>query len=245
MKFRTLLLLAPLSAALLSHTASAQDSPERRKRYFNSQGRPYHRGPVYLTAGGGVGLYRGDLTSSPANNFIGPAFSGGVLYLLRPHLVLGAEGSYFVLGAKDDAAERSYAFRGTNGSVVTFLRYELLRDESEFATPRSGATLVKPYVMIGGGILLYNPRAYVGTERPDDQTQFLGTERNDYSATGFVAPVGGGVVFRLTRKFNATVEGAYYLTTTDHLDDISQRGNPSRNDGYGLLQIKGEYSLGK
>lgn len=240
------LLLSSLAASVaFAHSAQAQDSPERRRRHYNSQARPYYRGPVRFTLGGGAALYNGDLAGSLGDNLPGPSVSLGILYLLRPRLVIGAEATYFQVGAKDQLAERGLAFRGRNTSGVTFLRFELLRDESQFASPRRPAALIKPYLKAGAGFLLYNPQSYLGTTRPDNRTPFLRPERNDYPALAVTAPVGFGIVFRLTPKLNATAEASYYFTSTDQLDDVSPasgRSSSKLNDGYGLAELKLEYA---
>ncbi|SHL39482.1 hypothetical protein [Hymenobacter psychrotolerans] len=240
------LLISTFAAGMvLAHAAAAQDGPERRKRHYSSQARAYYRGPVRFTAGGGVALYNGDLAGDLGNNLPGGSGSLGILYLLRPRLVIGGEATYFQIGAKDQLAERGLAFRGRNVSGVTFLRYELLRDESEFASPKRPAALIKPFVKAGAGFLLYNPKSYIGTLRPDDRTPFLSPERKDYPALAVTAPVGLGIVFRLTPKLNATAEAAYFFTTTDQLDDVSPvsgRSSSSLNDGYGLVELKLEYA---
>lgn len=243
--------MRPLLPALLLLTATtlqqatAQDGPERRRRHYDGNARPYYRGPVHLTLGAGAGFYSGDLTSGLGEQFVGPSLSAGVLYKVRPHWLVGGEASYIKLGAKDQLPERNLAFRGRNGAAVAFLRFEPLRDEGAYADPRRPAALVKPYLKAGAGFLIYSPKAYNGTMRPDDNTVFLGAERNDYPATALVAPVGAGVTLRLTSQLNASLEGTYSFTTTDQLDDISPasgRSTSSRNDGYGQLELKLEYA---
>lgn len=242
MNYRPALISAVLLALFSAQTATAQVAAERRKRYYNAQARPYYRGPVRFTLGGGVALYNGDLAENLANNFPGPSVSVGVLYLVRPRLVVGGEFSYFQIGAKDQAPERGLSFQGRNESLVGFFRYELLRDESEFAGSRRPAAFIKPYLKAGLGFLLYNPKAYVGNLRPTPSTEYLPPEVNDYPATALVAPVGLGLVFRISPKVNATAEAAYYFTSTDRLDDVSTRGNASLKDGYGLVELKLEYA---
>ncbi|WP_165699359.1 porin family protein [Hymenobacter jejuensis] len=228
---------------LVSYSASAQTSPERRKRYFSNSGRPYHRGPFRITLGGGVGLYNGDL-GGPSYSFPGPAVSLGGLYLIRPQLAVGGEFSYFKLGSKDKATERNLAFTSKNGSAVGFLRYELFRDEGEYASPRSPISLIKPYVTAGGGFIFYDPKSYIGPKRADANTNFRSPERNDYPATAWVVPVGFGIAFRVSPKINITPEATYYFTSTDFLDDVSSKteGYSKHKDGYGLLQVKLEYA---
>ncbi|UOQ53844.1 hypothetical protein [Hymenobacter cellulosivorans] len=241
MNIRLTFLGSLLLFSLYAHTAAAQ-SPERRRRHFTNSARPYHRGPVYLTLGGGAGFYNGDLAESFADNLPGPSGSVGVLYMVRPRVILGSELSVFKLGAKDQLPERGYAFRSTNGALTGFVRYELTRDESEFADSHGPPAMIKPYIKAGVGALLYTPEAYLGNARPVPSTNFLPTERNDYPATALIAPVGLGLTFRLMPQLNVSAEGSYYFTTTDHLDDISQRGNAARNDGFGLMELKLEYS---
>ncbi|TGE15275.1 hypothetical protein [Hymenobacter elongatus] len=241
MNFRLISLGSLLLLTLFAHAAQAQ-GPERRRRHFTNSARPYHRGPVSFTLGGGIAYYNGDLAESFADNLPGPSGSIGVLYMVRPRVILGTELSLFKLGAKDQLPERGLAFQGKNGALTGFVRYELIRDESEFADPRNSGSFITPYVKVGGGFMLYTPEAYLGTERPVGSTVFLPAERNDYPATALIAPVGLGLTFHLLPKLNATAEGSYYFTTTDHLDDISQRGNSNRNDGFGLLEVKLEYS---
>lgn len=239
------LLVTSLALGLgVAHTVAAQDGPERRRRYYSASARAYYRGPVRFTAGAGAGFYYGDLTGSFSDNFPGPSFSLGILYLVRPRVILGAEGSYFQLGAKDQLAApiRGLAFRSRNVSGTTFLRFELLKDESEFASPKGPGALINPYLKAGVGLLLFDPKTYYGTTRPVAATSFERPERNDYPAVTFTAPVGLGLTFRLTPKLSATAEAAYYFTTTDFLDDVSARGNAAQNDGYGLAELKLEYA---
>ncbi|WP_162910743.1 outer membrane beta-barrel protein [Hymenobacter oligotrophus] len=231
-----------LGAALLAPLAASAQAP---RRHFDAQGRAFFRGPLRLSAGGGIALYNGDLTASLGDNFIGPAGQLGLVYTWRPHWSVGGEATAFQIGARDQLPERNLAFRGRNLAVTAFVRYEPLRDPSWYAGTRNRFARVKPFLKAGVGYLLYNPKAYNGTERPANNTEFLPAERPDYTATAITVPVGGGLSFFLTRRFWLTAEGAYGLTTTDHLDDVSQRGNPDRNDGYGTVTFKLEYQLGE
>ncbi|UYZ62569.1 hypothetical protein [Hymenobacter weizhouensis] len=248
MTSRSFLLAFSVASLGLLQSAQAQgEGPERRRRHYNGQARPYYRGPVRFTLGGGVGLYSGDLTSGLTNQFPGASLSLGLLYRVRPHWQVGAEAAYFQIGAKDYlGAERgNQAFRGRNGAGVAFLRYEPLHDEGTFADPRRAAALIKPYLKVGAGFLLYSPKAYIGTTRPEQSTTFLPPERQDYPAVALVAPVGVGLTLRLSRKLNASLEGTYHFTTTDQLDDISPalgRSSSNLNDGYGLAELKLEYA---
>ena len=237
--------LFALISLLATGSGRAQQGPGQRRRLVDGQGRVYYRGPLRLTLGGGVALYSGDLTSGLADNFPGPSLSLGLLYGLRPHLLLGAEGSYFRMGARDQLRERGLAFEGTNGMGTVFVRYELLRDASRYAAGSQNGPppLVQPYLKAGLGLLLYDPKSYLGRARPTASTSYLAPERNDYPALAGVAPLAAGLSVQATEQLRLTLEGAYYLTTTDHLDDVSTRGNPAQNDGFGTVELKVEYRV--
>ncbi|QIX61291.1 hypothetical protein FY528_03600 [Hymenobacter lutimineralis] len=240
MNFR-FLLVATLAA--FAAPAAVAQSPNHGKRHYNHQSRPYYRGPVRFTFGGGITYYNGDLTGSLAENFIGPAISAGVLYKLYPGLQVGGEFTYFQLGAKDQLPSRGLAFRGRNASLIAQARLSLLRDPADFSDGTGVPAVIKPYLRFGVGALLYSPESYQGTERPTSNTNFGSPERNDYPATALIAPVGLGLSVRASRRVSVALEGTYFFTTTDHLDDVSTRANPARNDGYGLLELKAEYAL--
>ena len=243
MRFRSLIFGGLAAGALSSHTAQAQY--HHPVRHYNSQERAYFRGPLHVTLGGGTALYNGDLGNSPGDNFLGPALSLGVLYRLTPHLHLGSEFSYVELGARDKAKERGLAFTSTTGLGTVFVRFDLLPDESVFASSMAEAPVFQVFVQGGAGLLLYNPQAYIGTERATTSTGFLLPERNDYPALAGAFPVGAGFGVRLTDKLRANLEGNYYFTTTDQLDDISLRlgGASASNDGFGTVMLKLDYSL--
>ena len=214
----------------------------RQRRHFNHQGRPYYRGPVRLTMGGGLAFYNGDL-GGVGEAFLAPAVSMGVLYRVRPRLSVGGGFSYLELGSRDHASERGLAFYGSNALGSGRLRFDLLPDESAFTWLRTGAPALQVFGQGGAGLLLYNPQTYFGTTRPTEATRYEAPERNDYPAVAAVAFGGGGLTIRLSDRLRAGLEGNYYFTTTDHLDDVSQRGNPGQKDGFFTTQLMLEYSL--
>lgn len=244
MRFRALILGALAAGLVGSHSAQAQH--QRQVRHYSSQGRPYFRGPLHVTLGGGTAFYNGDLGNRPGDNFLGPAVSVGVRYRLTPHLHLGSDFAYLEMGARDKARERGFAFTSSNALGTVFFRFDLLPDESVFAASQAVAPTFQVFVQAGAGLLLYNPHAYLGTARATTGTAYLATERNDYPALAGLLPVGGGFGVRLTEQLRANLEANYYFTTTDQLDDVSNlrlRGASDSNDGFATLLLKLEYAL--
>ena len=243
MRFHALIFGIVAAGIFSSHSALAQY--HYKVRHYNSQGRPYYRGPLHLTLGGGTALYNGDLGNSPSDNFYSGAASLGLRYRLSPHWHIGSEATYFKMGARDKAKERGLAFTSTNGVGTVLLRYDLFADESVFAASMAEAPTFQAYVQAGAGLILFDPKSYLGTTRATDETAFFPTERNDYPALSGVLPVGGGLSVRLTDLLTVGLEGNYYFTSTDHLDDIlAKLGGASRNnDGFGTVMLRLDYSL--
>ena len=246
MHFRAFIIGVLAATACVLGSQSAQAQHQRQVRHYNRQGRPYFRGPLHVTLGGGTALYDGDLGNSLGDDFLGPAVGVGLLYRLTPHLHLGSDFAYLEMGARDKLKERGLAFTSSNALGTVFFRFDLLPDESVFAASQAEAPTFQVFVQGGAGLLLYNPHAYLGTSRATTGTSFLATERNDYPALAGVLPVGGGFGVRLTEQLRANLEANYYFTTTDQLDDVSniRLGGASQNrDGFGTVMLKLDYSL--
>ena len=239
-----MILGAAVAGLFGGHAAQAQHH-YGQTRYYNHEGRPYYRGPLRVSLAAGTAFYDGDLGNSPADNFYGPAVSAGMLYRLTPHLHVGSELSYFKMGARDKAKERGLAFTSTNGLGTVFLRFDLLADESIFAASQAEEPAFQLFVQGGAGLILYDPRAYLGTSRPSKGTAFLAPERNDYPALAAVFPLGVGFDVHVVDRVRAGVEANYYFTTTDQLDDVNTRleGNSRNKDGFGTLMLKMNYAL--
>ena len=235
--------------------AAAQTfAPAAPKRHYSAQGKAYFRGPVSLTLGLGTGFYNGDLTSSVGDQFFSPAFNLGFLYRFSPHISYGAEVGYVRIGAKDHLPERGLAFNTNLGVVAGLVRWSPLADRTAYAGV--GQPLrVRPFVQAGVGFALYSPEAYLGNTRNPVITNILPAEVGSYPTTTAVFPVGAGLTIYCTEKINLSLEGTYYFTTTDTLDDNSKRVsktvegidypyvNRDTNDAFGTVLLKAEIKL--
>lgn len=86
-----------------------------------------------------------------------------------------------------------------------------------------------PYVTFGVGIFNYDPYAFLGGKKYF--LRQLGTEgqglteypdRKPYNTMAFSFPLGVGVKYAITDRFNIGLEIAHRFTTTDYLDDVSK-----------------------
>ena len=231
-----------LLSLLLGSSLTAVASPpgyHSPRRFLTPRGQPYHRQPLRLNFGLNVAYYNGDITSKLSDNKLRVGLNAGLTQTLSPHLAFALDLGYFHLRAKDVFPTRDLAFSGDNAVLAARLQYNLLADKSLYVGPKHQEMPVLIYVEAGAGALLYSPAAsQYGILLPPEPG-------HSYPGLAAVLPVGGGVTLRAAPRLALTLEGLYYFTSTDLLDDISRRGNPDSLDSFATLTFKVEYSLGK
>lgn len=235
-----------LTALLGGTLTAAQAAPpgyHAPRHYYTPRKQPYRRPPVRLTISGNLATYNGDITGRLADNTLRLGLGLGLVHALSPHLTYGLELSYFQLKAKDEYPSRGYSFESTNGLFTTFLRYNLFADKSMYIGQNYKPIVAQIFVQAGVGAVLYNPSL---SQQTGDGLVALPPEvRGGYPGVAGAFPVGGGVTLKVSRAVNFTLEGLYYFTTTDLLDDVSQRANPKMTDNFGTLTFKMEYAFYK
>jgi len=102
---------------------------------------------------------------------------------------------------------------------------------------------VQPYVSVGGGILLFNPK--------DKEGNFLGEniftrleEEELYNTTVPYLPLSLGVQFKLVKAVDIGLEYTYRLIPSDYLDNIGQLGAREGSDRLHSLQVSMFFTLG-
>lgn len=240
----TLFLAGSLLAALPSVAQRRPSGYHDPKRLHNSEQRSYRRPPMRLTFGVNFATYNGDITGRLPDNSLRPGFGLGLVRPMSPHVSLVAELSYNKLKAVDQRPERGLSFTGTNGALTLLGRYNFLADESMNFGPSYKKANFQPFAEIGVGLLLFDPVAYQTVAGV--RTQLQPERRNTqymYPHLGGVVPVGGGVTMRTSPYFAVTLEALYNFTSTDLLDDVSERGNPDKLDKYITAGLKVEVGL--
>ena len=230
----------PLLFALLGSSLTALAGPpgyHSPRRFLTPSNIPYHRQPLRLTLGVNLAYYNGDLTANLNNNSPRIGVNAGLTKTLSPHLTLATDLSYFRLKATDDYRERGYSFSGNNGLLTGRLQYNIFADKSLYIGPLHQEVPLLVYAEAGVGALVYSPIA------SQQGVQLAPEGRNKYPGLAAVLPVGGGVTLRTSPRVAFSLEALYYFTSTDMLDDVSQRGNPSQLDDFATLTFKVEFSL--
>lgn len=226
---------------------------------------------LILVAGTGTSSYLGEL--SIPGDYLDAKLNinaGAQLYLSR-RISIRTELTWFTLSGSDEQygttgrnANRKLSFKSSNFEFNAVGVFDLFPHGSRYYR-RPGVNF---YGFAGLGLMYFNPKAdYKGETYV---LQPLQTEGVAYSRITPVIPIGGGVRFRMGPNMNVSIEGGFRKTFTDYLDDVSsvypatflsqtsqdlsyrdadfaapgrQRGNPSTDDAYWLLNVKIEYYL--
>lgn len=179
----------------------------------------------------GAMSYKGDLNPVMfSNKFLHPAI--GIIYKrsYNNHWSFRAGFNYGRISANDSQAadsfsiNRNLSFRSDilelqGGVEFNFFPYQT-------ANP---ATFFTPYLFIGLNVFRFNPKAELNGQWY--ALQPLGTEgqgtdlypnRNPYGRVSVNVPFGGGLKFKISKRFCTALEVGVRKTYTDYIDDVSK-----------------------
>ena len=110
-------------------------------------------------------------------------------------------------------------------------------DETSAPTFKRRQRLVSPYIYVGTGLVLLNPKTdFNDKSKPNPITELPRIEADKAAVFAKIRPIvpfGGGLRIPLVNR-NAvlTLEGGFRPTFSDYVDGMSIAGNPNRNDWY-------------
>lgn len=212
---------------------------KRQREYSGFFDTYYFRGPITFTLGGGMTTYRGDLTNGLGLKGLSYGFSVGANYKLWPHTVFGAEFSYVNLKSTDFNQTRDISFGATGYELQAYGRLYFIDEIIRVAPDRrkeSQYAFCKPYLHLGVGAMMFQSTAQYN----NTSSQYFGQPVSSSGNFAVVLPVGLGLQFTVTQRSSICAEYIYRFTTTDYLDNVTYPG--SKNDGYGILQVKFQFA---
>ena len=180
-----------------------------------------------LGAMGGVTTYHGDL--APDFTMQAPGFAANIFARrnLDSRVSLRLGFAVGTISARDEMSDNAYRkarnlsffsdiYEGTVAMEFNFLPYH-------HSKGARGAGAFTPYLVVGGGIFRFNPKAeYKGAIY---ELQPLGTEvqapNNEYSIIQGNILIGGGFKIDITYNISLNIEGSTRILFTDYLDDVS------------------------
>lgn len=229
-----------LSAVLITLVSFAQRGNLEYSGFFDSY---YYKGKHNLNFTGSIGaaFYRGDLCETCFSPGLG--FGIGANYKLWPRVMFGAEFHYVQLNGKDEDYRRNISFNTNVLDFTAYGRFYLADDIIRVAADRGRKPkFLKTYVMAGIGLANYNATSKFTQPAPPTDTTFYYSEGVAYPQSALIIPVGLGFSWRISNRFSIITEASYRFSFTDYLDDVSKRGNPDKNDGYGMVDFKLQYT---
>jgi hypothetical protein len=203
------------------------------------------KGEVGITVG--AAHYFGDLNTRFGLNRPKPSI--GIFFRKQFGNYIGARlnAHYAQVGYSDTYSKNEYNLTRNLSFNSNIWELSLQGDFNFFKfIPGSKDFAFTPYVTLGIGAFSYDPYALLNDEkiflRPlgteGQNTGFQG--RKPYSPTGICIPIGVGLKYNLSEKFNFFFEVSHRLTNTDYLDDVSTTyagaGNFTPGSTAGLLQ---------
>lgn len=207
---------------------------KRQREYSGFFDTYYYRGPITFTLGAGMTNYRGDLTKQLGLEGLSYGLSLGANYKIWPHIVLGAEFSYLNLKSTDFNQARNASFAATGLEFQAYGRLYIIDEIIRVAPDRrkeSHYTFCKPYLQVGVGAMLFSSKID------------FATTGKSFTGSGNIAlaiPAGLGLQFTITQRSSLCAEYIYRFTTTDLIDNLTYPD--SKNDGYGLMQLKFQFA---
>ncbi|MBC8033434.1 MAG: outer membrane beta-barrel protein [Chitinophagaceae bacterium] len=185
----------------------------------------------------GAAHYFGDLNTNVSLNRPKPAFGIFFRKQFGNYTALRVSAHYAQLGYSDVYNKDNEYQRRRNLSFNTNIFELTVQGDFNFYKFLAGDPYSRftPYITFGVGLFSYDPYAYyqgrkvylrpLGTE---GQGYALYPDRKPYSSMAFCVPLGVGVKYALTDRFNVGFEVVHRFTGTDYLDDVSKTFvNPS------------------
>jgi hypothetical protein len=187
------------------------------------------RAHTYVGAGLSAGLsnYIGDLDDNLSLKFTTPGLGAHFMYCFHPNINIRFNYYYGRIAASDSAgsnadnAFRNLSFESRIHEVgMNVLVKPFGRRDGELARKTS------PYLFAGIALFSFNPKTqYNGSEvelQPlGTEGQYLGEGREPYELLQLSIPMGGGILYRISRSFDVGMELGLRKTFTDYLDDVS------------------------
>jgi hypothetical protein len=185
-------------------------------------------GEIGISAG--AAHYFGDLNTNVSLNRPKPAFGIFFRKQFGNYTALRVSAHYAQLGYSDIYNKDNEYQQRRNLSFNTNIFELAVQGDFNFYKFLAGDPYSRftPYITFGVGLFSYDPYAYyqgrkvylrpLGTEGQGSATY---PDRKPYNTMTFCVPLGVGVKYALTEKFNLGFEIVHRFTGTDYLDDVS------------------------
>jgi hypothetical protein len=196
----------------------------------NAQNEYVQQGEFGITAG--AAHYFGDLNTRASINRPKPALGVFFRKQFGNYTGMRISAHYAQLGYSDVYSKNEYQQRRNLSFNSTIWELAIQGDFNFFKfIPSNPDYNFTPYVTLGVGVFSYDPYAYyngekvylrpLNTEGQGVYSDDKGQVRKAYSTMALCIPIGAGIKYNISEKFNISFEIAHRFTRTDYLDDVS------------------------
>lgn len=178
----------------------------------------------------GYATYYGDLCDG--TDCFSPQLSTsvGLSYRVNESIVLRGSLSWFRLTGDDAESDangrkkRNLHFRSENIELSAVAVYDIFHYQKMYRRRQ----LLSPYVFLGIGATYFNPRTYLEVDGKKEwySLRQYQTEGVKYGAFALVIPYGAGIHIKATPHLGFDLELGLRWTSTDYLDDVSDKYAP-------------------
>lgn len=223
-----------ISGLILVQSTFAQKSPESISgRKFRDKPKNFEENTdqaLYFTLGTGSANYYGDLMKNQSmfKQTSAPSISFGILYELNSLFNCGINLGYQKLQGADRKSGGAHPSRNLDfkSNVFNFTAFgEMVLLPKYY---------VRPFFTAGFGLITFDPYTQdangnkILLRELDTEGRGLTGKKGTYSNATWVVPLGFGTRYSIDDKFSIGLEYKYYITGTDHLDDVSMNGYPNK-----------------
>ncbi len=147
------------------------------------------------------------------------------------------------------AVRGEYHFLGITHKVMSLSSGASVMDEASQQSFRMRTRKVSPYIYVGGGIAIVNPKTNFNDKLlPNPVTagfRINADKTNTKPMAHLIVPFGGGLrIPFVNSKTILTLEGGFRPTFSDDIDGVSFSGNPNVNDWYFIGTVGLSKTLG-
>ncbi len=206
---------------------------------------------------GGFSAYHGDLNTERIFHKVYPA-AGLVLRINHnDRISTRANATWSVLRSSDrSTAQRFINIMDHPDYPAVYYEFETdifelsIQGEYNILPLASGSASARftPYLFAGVGGVYFSPNPMEfgngGTDRQPTQAHQHPDDDGEYNNLALVGLTGLGFKYNFTQHLSGSIDVGLRVSTTDYLDEVSHKGDPSKNDGYSFAGFSLTYALG-
>lgn len=197
----------------------------------------------YLGATG----YSGDLADHPLypQNWR-PTVGIGFQYQLKGALALKSDLHHGRLSGDDQYFTNVDWPRGDRRARFTsaFTQWNFALEYHFLVNASRSDPKLSPYLTLGGGMLIYDPKPNYGfTRNPELEQAILDDMEADYTSVAANGELGLGLDWHLFESWSVGLSWSAHPTTTDYLDGLSWSGNPNKRDWFARGAVRVQHRL--